>query len=141
MLDLALETFEENLIFENMKAWGMNNYYSQFGLYGQCTWFAWGRFYELYGYSPGFTGDGTQCVDQLVAAHPDKFVKSKHQKLVQSSRVLGIIMLALSSHGMEQILLFKKATLMVELIPSKKPKQTGKQRLIPFLNSIVSTKV
>lgn len=66
--------------FENMKAWGMNNYYSQFGLYGQCTWFAWGRFYELYGYSPGFTGDGTQCVDQLVAAHPDKFVKSKTPK-------------------------------------------------------------
>jgi len=35
--------------FENMKAWGMNNYYSQLGLYGQCTWFAWGRFYEIYG--------------------------------------------------------------------------------------------
>lgn len=66
--------------FENMKAWGMNNYYSQFGLYGQCTWFAWGRFYEIYGYSPGFTGDGTQCVDQLVAAHPDKFVKSNTPK-------------------------------------------------------------
>ena len=29
----------------------MNNYYSQLGLYGQCTWFAWGRFYELYGLS------------------------------------------------------------------------------------------
>lgn len=66
--------------FENMKAWGMNNYYSQFGLYGQCTWFAWGRFYEIYGYSPGFTGDGTQCVDQLVAEHPDKFVKSNTPK-------------------------------------------------------------
>lgn len=66
--------------FENMKAWGMNNYYSQFGLYGQCTWFAWGRFYEIYGYSPGFTGDGTQCVDQLVVAHPDKFVKSNTPK-------------------------------------------------------------
>ena len=62
--------------FENMKAWGMNNYYSQFGLYGQCTWFAWGRFYEIYGYSPGFTGNGNQCVDQLVAAHPHKFERS-----------------------------------------------------------------
>ncbi len=66
--------------FENMKAWGMNNYYSQLGLYGQCTWFAWGRFYELYGYSPGFTGNGNQCVDQLVAAHPDKFEKSNTPK-------------------------------------------------------------
>lgn len=66
--------------FENMKAWGMNNYYSQLGLYGQCTWFAWGRFYELYGYSPGFTGNGNQCVDQLIAAHPDKFEKSNTPK-------------------------------------------------------------
>lgn len=66
--------------FENMKAWGMNNYYSQLGLYGQCTWFAWGRFYELYGYSPGFTGNGNQCVDQLVAAHPNKFEKSNTPK-------------------------------------------------------------
>lgn len=66
--------------FENMKAWGMNNYYSQLGLYGQCTWFAWGRFYELYGYSPGFTGNGNQCVDQLVAVHPDKFEKSDTPK-------------------------------------------------------------
>ena len=59
--------------FENMKAWGFNNPYSQIGLYGQCTWFAWGRFYEIYGYSPGFTGDGWSCVDQLLRVHPDKF--------------------------------------------------------------------
>ena len=62
--------------FENMKAWGFNNPYSQIGLYGQCTWFAWGRFYEIYGYSPGFTGDGWDCVDQLVRTHPNKFKHS-----------------------------------------------------------------
>ena len=36
-------------------------------------WFAWGRFYEIHGYSPGFTGDGWDCAKQLVRAHPDKF--------------------------------------------------------------------
>lgn len=44
--------------------------------YGQCTWFAWGRFYEMYGYSPGFLGDGWKCVDQLLKVHPDKFKRS-----------------------------------------------------------------
>ncbi len=34
---------------------------------------AWGRFYEIHGYSPGFTGDGWKCAKQLVNAHPDKF--------------------------------------------------------------------
>lgn len=43
---------------------------------GQCTWFAWGKFYAVYGFSPGFTGNGYECVDQLVATHPDKFEKS-----------------------------------------------------------------
>ena len=32
-----------------------------------------GRFYELYGYDPGFSGDGSSCVKELVEAHPDKF--------------------------------------------------------------------
>lgn len=59
--------------FDNLQAWGSRNPYSKAGLYGQCTWFAWGRFYEIYGYDPGFTGDGWDCVEQLVAAHPDKF--------------------------------------------------------------------
>lgn len=77
---LGFENIRGESNFENMKAWGMNNYYSQFGLYGQCTWFVWGKFYEIYGYSPGFTEDGTQCVDQLVAAHPNKFVKSNTPK-------------------------------------------------------------
>lgn len=41
--------------------------------YGQCTWGAWGKFYEIYGYSPGFTGPGSKCVSELIATHPDKF--------------------------------------------------------------------
>lgn len=42
-------------------------------LWGQCTWFAWGRFYDLYGYSPGFSGNGYECVSQLLSVHGDKF--------------------------------------------------------------------
>lgn len=59
--------------FSNTEAWITKNPYAHAKLYGQCTWFAWGRFYELYGYSPGFTGDGKDCVRQLLAAHKDKF--------------------------------------------------------------------
>ena len=59
--------------FTNDEAWGENNPYTRLGFTGQCTWFAWGRFYEIYGYDPGFTGDGWSCASQLVAAHPDKF--------------------------------------------------------------------
>ncbi len=46
-------------------------------LWGQCTWFAWGRFYDLYGYSPGFSGNGYDCVSQLLQVHGDKFEFSK----------------------------------------------------------------
>ena len=63
--------------FDNKDAWVTNNPYSMVGLYGQCTWFAWGRFYEIYGYSPGFTGNGNQCARQLLNAHSDKFYESK----------------------------------------------------------------
>lgn len=66
--------------FNNMEAWITKNPYAKAGLYGQCTWFAWGRFYELYGYDPGFTGNGWDCVDQLVKAHPDKFERSSTPK-------------------------------------------------------------
>ena len=59
--------------FTNEEAWGDNNPYTRLGFAGQCTWFAWGRFYEIYGYDPGFRGDGWNCASQLVAAHPDKF--------------------------------------------------------------------
>lgn len=35
-----------------------------------------GRFYEMYGYSPGFIDDCWKCVDQLLKTHPDKFKRS-----------------------------------------------------------------
>lgn len=66
--------------FNNMEAWITKNPYAKTGLYGQCTWFAWGRFYELYGYDPGFTGNGWDCVDELLKAHPDKFERSTTPK-------------------------------------------------------------
>ena len=66
--------------FDNYDAWVNKNPYAQAKLYGQCTWFAWGRFYELYGYSPGFIGDGWKCVDQLLKTHGDKFERSTTPK-------------------------------------------------------------
>lgn len=66
--------------FNNMEAWITKNPYTKIGSYGQCTWFAWGRFYELYGYDPGFTGNGWDCVDELLKAHPDKFERSTTPK-------------------------------------------------------------
>lgn len=65
--------------FNNMEAWITKNPYAP-TYYGQCTWFAWGRFYELYGYDPGFRGNGWDCVNELVAAHPDKFERSLSPK-------------------------------------------------------------
>ncbi len=61
--------------FNNLDAWVRQNPYASMNT-GQCTWFAWGRFYEIYGYSPGFTGNGNQCAGQLLAAHGDKFYQS-----------------------------------------------------------------
>lgn len=79
----AVSTYEgfltnptDNPNFNNHDAWVGQNPYSWSGLYGQCTWFAWGKFYELYGYSPGFTGNGKDCAGQLVNAHSDKFYLS-----------------------------------------------------------------
>lgn len=66
--------------FDNYDAWVNKNPYAQAKLYGQCTCFAWGRFYELYGYSPGFIGDGWKCVDQLLKTHGDKFERSTTPK-------------------------------------------------------------
>lgn len=66
--------------FNNLEAWITKNPYARIGLYGQCTWFAWGRFYELYGYDPGFTGNGWDCVDELLAAHRDKFERADTPK-------------------------------------------------------------
>lgn len=61
--------------FSNEEAY-KNSHYGQKALFGQCTWFASGRFYEMYGYQPEFTGDGYMCVDQLLAKHGDKFYRS-----------------------------------------------------------------
>ena len=69
----ATGSIEGDPNFGNTDAWVTKNPYAQAGLYGQCTWFAWGRFYEIYGFSPGFTGNGYSCVAQLLATHPDKF--------------------------------------------------------------------
>ncbi|MFZ7033828.1 hypothetical protein [Bulleidia extructa] len=61
------------LNFYNLDAYVLQNPYTQAELYSQCTWFALGRFYELYVYSPGFTRDGWNCTEQVVEAHPDKW--------------------------------------------------------------------
>lgn len=74
-------TFRLEPNFDNHLAWANNNPYSANKLYGQCTWFAWGRFYELYGFSPGFTGDGWNCAKQLVNAHPDQFELSSNPQV------------------------------------------------------------
>lgn len=60
--------------FSNDKAWAKSSSpYNTPYLWGQCTWFAWGRFYEMYGFNPGFSGNGYSCAEELVNAHPDKF--------------------------------------------------------------------
>ena len=71
-----VKTSNSNPDFSNLDAWVNKNPYAQAGYTGQCTWFSWGKFYETYGYSPGFTGDGCQCVNELLRAHGDKFYKS-----------------------------------------------------------------
>ena len=72
----SLNESNMNPNFDNSEAWVTENPYANVGLYGQCTWFAWGRFYEIYGYSPGFTGNGNQCARQLLNTHGDKFYES-----------------------------------------------------------------
>lgn len=64
----------------NMEAWITKNPYAKARLYVQCTWFAWGRFYEFYIYYPGFTGNGWDCVNELLKAHPNKFKRSTTPK-------------------------------------------------------------
>lgn len=39
----------------------------------QCTWFAWARFYQVYGYDSGARGHGRYNASEIVNAHPDKF--------------------------------------------------------------------
>ena len=80
-INLSFGTIRLEPNFDNPMAWGGNNPYSKKGLYGQCTWFAWGRFYEIYGFDPGFRGDGWNCAQQLVTAYPDKFELSSEPQV------------------------------------------------------------
>lgn len=43
---------------------------------GQCTYFAWSRFYQVYGYDSGARGNGKTNAAEIVKAHSDKFVLS-----------------------------------------------------------------
>lgn len=67
--------------FTDTQCWRLSlSPYNTPSLWGQCTWFAWGRFYELYGFDPQFYGNGYDCVDQLLDAHADKFARSSTPK-------------------------------------------------------------
>lgn len=67
--------------FSSTQCWRLSlSPYNTPSLWGQCTWFAWGRFYELYGFDPGFRGNGYDCVDELLAKHADKFKRSDKPK-------------------------------------------------------------
>lgn len=39
----------------------------------QCTYYAWSRFYQVYGFSSGAFGDGKDNAREIVAVHGDKF--------------------------------------------------------------------
>ena len=62
--------------FSNTEAW--KHPYNTYQ-YGQCTWFAAGRFYEIYGLDPNFPGEGNgyQWVEKITEKYyPDQFTKS-----------------------------------------------------------------
>ncbi len=40
---------------------------------GQCTWFAWARFHQVYGFDSGARGNGKTNAIEIVRAHSDKF--------------------------------------------------------------------
>lgn len=63
--------------FDNAEAWKhpYNGYQ-----YGQCTWFAAGRVYEIYGIDPNGMGNGNQWVDNITAKYPDVFERSDTPK-------------------------------------------------------------
>ena len=42
----------------------------------QCTYYAWSRFYQVYGFPSGAFGNGKDNAREIVAAHPDKFALS-----------------------------------------------------------------
>ena len=39
----------------------------------QCTYYAWSRFYQVYGFSSGAFGNGKDNATEIVAVHSDKF--------------------------------------------------------------------
>lgn len=51
----------------------INPYFKKY--YGQCTWFAWGRIYELYNLNSKMYGNGKECVDELIKNHKFKTIK------------------------------------------------------------------
>ncbi len=57
----------------------VTNNWSKFTIAGnpfsmpQCTYFAWSRFYQIYGYDSGARGNGKTNAKEIVNAHPDKF--------------------------------------------------------------------
>ncbi len=59
---------------------GANGENPYVGLYGQCTWGAWGKFYEIYGYGPTATWDGSGWAHGIVSTYPDKFELSSAPK-------------------------------------------------------------
>ena len=70
----------------NQQAWSDSRYnaYANCGLgaiyggyfNGQCTWYAAGYIVEVYGIPSGMHGNGSSCVNELVAANPEYFTKS-----------------------------------------------------------------
>lgn len=66
--------------FANEDAWTILNPYGGSGLIGQCTWFAWGRFYEIYGFGPTATWNGKDWVNGIIQTYPDKFEASDTPK-------------------------------------------------------------
>lgn len=51
--------------------------------HGQCVWFAWAKFYEIYGFSPWETGSGNgrDCASNLIKNHSDIFEQGLNPKV------------------------------------------------------------
>ncbi|WP_276930872.1 CHAP domain-containing protein [Faecalibaculum rodentium] len=65
-----------NIDFTDLDAWIRLNPYAP-TYYGQCTWFAWGRVYQIHGFAPNASGYGYEFAEQLYTNHPDRFRYSK----------------------------------------------------------------
>ena len=76
--------------FSDEKAWVIKNPYAKANLYGQCTWFVWGKMYEIYGWAPSWTADGRAWVSNLVGYSPNKFSASSTPKVGAIFSALGI---------------------------------------------------